>query len=71
MNTSNPSFFRSIANMLRRSPWLVAPLYSIVRFTRPKYSLGAVGVIFNEHHQVLLVEHVFHPKTHGAYRGAG
>jgi len=25
--------------------------------------MGAVGILFNEHGEVLLVEHVFHPKT--------
>jgi 8-oxo-dGTP pyrophosphatase MutT (NUDIX family) len=66
MNTSNPTsspFFRSVAGFLRKHTWLGIPLYVIVRFFRPKYSLGAVGVIFNTQGQVLLVEHVFHPKT--------
>jgi len=66
MNTSqsNPKpFFRTIAQILRRNTWLGIPIYVIIRFFRPKYSLGAVGVIFNSQSQVLLVEHVFHPKT--------
>lgn len=66
MNTSqtnsNP-IFRKIAQFLRKNTWIGIPLHIIIRFFRPKYSLGAVGVIFNSHRQVLLVEHVFHPKT--------
>ncbi len=37
--------------------------YRVVRFFQPKYSLGAVGVIFNDAGEVLLVEHAFHPQT--------
>ena len=33
------------------------------RFLQPKVTMGAVGVVFNEHGQILLVEHTFHPKT--------
>jgi ADP-ribose pyrophosphatase YjhB (NUDIX family) len=32
-----------------------------IRFLQPKYTVGVVGVIFNEKGQILLVEHVFHP----------
>lgn len=37
--------------------------YWVYRFFRPKYSMGAVGVLFNAQGQVLLVEHAFHPRT--------
>lgn len=37
--------------------------YRVYRFFRPKYSMGAVGVLFNAQGQVLLVEHAFHPHT--------
>lgn len=66
MNISNqtPSpFYRTIATIFRKHTWLGIPLYTMIRLFRPKYSLGAVGVIFNSERQVLLVEHVFHPKT--------
>jgi 8-oxo-dGTP diphosphatase len=32
------------------------------RSTRPKFTVGVVGVVFNAEQQVLLVEHVFHPQ---------
>jgi 8-oxo-dGTP diphosphatase len=48
--------------ILRRFHWLVAILYRIVRLFQPKFSAGAVGVLFNKEGQVLLVEHAFHPK---------
>lgn len=66
MNTfhSTPKpFFRFIAQFLRKNTWIGIPIYVIIRLFRPKYSLGAVGVVFNSQKQVLLVEHVFHPKT--------
>lgn len=60
---SQISFFRFVANLLRRNTWLGVPLNSIIRLSRPKYTIGAVGVLFNSQGQVLLVEHVFHPET--------
>ena len=57
------SFFRSIATVLRKNTWLGIPLHGLIRLSRPKYTMGAVGVLFNARGQVLLVEHVFHPKT--------
>lgn len=55
--------FRRLAHFLRRLPWLLIIPYWVFRFFRHKYSLGAVGIIFNAQGQILLVEHVFHPKT--------
>ncbi len=37
-------------------------LYHLYRVFQPKYTMGVVGVIMNSSDQVLLVEHVFHPK---------
>lgn len=62
-NSQSSAFFRSIANILRKNTWIVNPLHGLIRLSRPKYTMGAVGVIFNTNRQVLLVEHVFHPKT--------
>lgn len=53
---------RKTANFLRRTPWLMAITYTIVRFFQPKHTIGVVGAVFNEKQQILLVEHVFHPK---------
>lgn len=50
------------AKALRRVPFLLRMAQSIWRSFQGKYSLGVVGVILNQENQVLLVEHVFHPK---------
>jgi 8-oxo-dGTP diphosphatase len=55
--------FRRLAHILRHFPWMLVLPYWIYRFFRPKYSLGAIGILFNPQGDVLLVEHVFHPKT--------
>lgn len=53
---------RQIATTIRRFPYLLYLPHMIYRFLRPKYTMGVVGILFNEAHQVLLVEHVFHAK---------
>ncbi len=63
INSQSSTFFRSIATILRNNTWLGIPLHGFIRLSRPKYTIGAVGVLFNSQGQVLLVEHVFHPKT--------
>ncbi|MCU0496933.1 MAG: NUDIX domain-containing protein [Anaerolineae bacterium] len=52
-----------IANALKRVPWIIAIGHFVWRLFQPKYTIGVAGVIFNEHGQVLLVEHVLHPLT--------
>ncbi len=54
-------FVRRLAGFLRRYPWVVGSARGVFRLTRPKYSVGVVGVVFNDENRVLLVEHVFHP----------
>ena len=54
---------RKIAYMLRRAPWLMIVPYALWRLLQPKYTLGVVGVVFNDEGHILLVEHAFHPKT--------
>jgi len=56
------SWRHNLAQALRRRPWVMKPLLIAYRWTRPKYTLGVAGVVFNERRQVLLVEHVLHPK---------
>ena len=56
-------FVRRLAGFLRRNPWVVVRARGLWRLTRPKYSVGVVGVVFNDDHHVLMVEHVFHPYT--------
>jgi len=51
---------QSLASVIRRFPGLLTIPYHTYRFFQPKYSVGVVGVVFNEVGQVLLVEHVFH-----------
>ena len=48
--------------ILRRAPRLVYLGARVYRIFQPKYSIGVVGILFNEDGRLLLVEHVFHPK---------
>jgi len=50
------------ALMISRVPGLIGLSFPVYRFFRPKYSMGVVGVLFNDDGEVLLVEHVFHPR---------
>ncbi len=52
---------RRVAEVLQKAPWIVGAARSIWRLGQPKFTAGAVGVVFNPQRQVLLVEHVFHP----------
>jgi ADP-ribose pyrophosphatase YjhB (NUDIX family) len=40
---------------------MLVPYYTY-RFFQPKYSVGVIGVVLNQASEVLLVEHVFHPR---------
>jgi ADP-ribose pyrophosphatase YjhB (NUDIX family) len=42
-------------------PWIMVPARKLWRLRQPKFSAGVVGVVVNDQHEVLLVEHVFHP----------
>jgi 8-oxo-dGTP pyrophosphatase MutT (NUDIX family) len=50
-----------LALFVRKFPFTVAIAQALFRLTRPRFSVGAVGVVFNDADQVLLVEHIFHP----------
>jgi len=51
-----------IANWVRRAPWSMHLLQmGWRRFGQPWITVGALGAVFNEAGQVLIVEHVFHP----------
>ncbi len=52
---------RRLAAFLQKMPWIVVVARVFWRMTQPKFSAGAVGVVFDEAGRVLLVEHVFHP----------
>lgn len=58
-----PSFWRRLSHILRRNPWVMAFAYRLVRWLQTKYTIGVVGVIFDDKQRILLVEHVFHPKV--------
>lgn len=52
---------RRVAQLLQKAPWIINVARLLWRVQQPKFTAGAVGVVFNEQGQVLLVEHVFHP----------
>jgi len=52
---------RQVAQTVRKVPLLVIGARWLWRLARPKFSMGVVGVMFNESGEVLMVEHVFHP----------
>jgi ADP-ribose pyrophosphatase YjhB (NUDIX family) len=54
---------------LRRFPWLFTIAHAFWRLFQAKYSVGAVGVVFNEEDKVLLAKHAFHPKYPWALPG--
>jgi 8-oxo-dGTP diphosphatase len=55
------TFWRQVANIVQRAPWLVYTARAIWRIRQPRFTAGVVAVVFNELGQILLVEHVFHP----------
>ena len=52
----------TLAATIRRFPALLHIPYRAYRLIQPRYTLGVVGVLFNDAGKLLLVEHVFHPK---------
>jgi 8-oxo-dGTP pyrophosphatase MutT (NUDIX family) len=52
----------TIATLLERLPWIGIVGVVGYRLFQPWRTIGAVGVVLNEHDEMLLVEHVFHPK---------
>src|SRR5438874_1163879 len=60
--TLNDTHKRRIAAILRRAPWISQIGQVLWRLGRPWVTIGAVGVVFNDRGQMLLVEHVFHPQ---------
>ena len=52
---------RRLADWLQRFPPLRWGLKLAVWLFAPRHQVGAVGVVFNNAGQVLLVEHVFRP----------
>ena len=55
------SLKRTLARWLQRFPPLRWGLMLAVKLLVPRHQVGAVGVVFNDAGQILLVEHVFRP----------
>ena len=53
---------RQFVSLVRRLPWLIKGAYYVYRRFQRRYSVGVVGILWNERGEVLLVEHVFHPQ---------
>lgn len=51
-----------IANLIRRYPFIIRLPYLLYRRFQTRYTIGVVGVLFNEVGHILIVEHVFHPE---------
>jgi 8-oxo-dGTP diphosphatase len=58
---TDKTFWRNVANLLRRMPWIVNVGRVVWGFSRARFSAGVIGVVFDDNGHVLLVEHVFHP----------
>jgi 8-oxo-dGTP diphosphatase len=54
-------FKRKLSQLLRRAAPLRWSMLLAVYLFGPRHHVGAVGVVFNDQGQVLLVEHVFRP----------
>jgi ADP-ribose pyrophosphatase YjhB (NUDIX family) len=54
------NFRRTVAQLIQKYPFITRIPYSMYKIIQPKFSMGVVGVVFNEDGQVLLAEHVFH-----------
>jgi 8-oxo-dGTP diphosphatase len=54
-------FRHRMAQTIRRIPGLIRLMYYPYRLVQPKYTVGVIGIVFNDEDKVLLVEHVFHP----------
>lgn len=46
--------------LISRYPHMARTTQQVYRRFQPRVTVGAVGVLFNDEHEVLLVEHVFH-----------
>lgn len=56
------NFRNRLALFLRRFPLLIRLIYYAYRIIQPKFTIGVTGIVFNKSGQVLLVEHLFHPR---------
>lgn len=49
-----------IAAAIKHFPFVLSLLHTLVRLTRPRFTAGVTGVLFNSLGEVLIVEHVYH-----------
>jgi 8-oxo-dGTP diphosphatase len=52
-----------IARWLKQASWMSDGMRFVLQLTQPRFTAGVVGVVLNVKGEVLLVEHVFHPRT--------
>ncbi|PJF44218.1 MAG: hypothetical protein CUN55_05135 [Phototrophicales bacterium] len=52
---------RSLGDVIQRFPIMAKLLTTVYRMSLSRFTVGAVGVLFDEKDRVLLVEHRFHP----------
>ena len=51
---------RQVAAAVKRFPLILGMMSTVWRITRPRFSAGVIGVLFNSRGEVLIVEHVYH-----------
>ncbi len=51
---------RRIASAIDRFPFALRFAHGVWRLTRPHFTAGVIGVLFNSRGEVLVVEHVYH-----------
>ncbi len=57
------------AKFFRRFPQLITFARFFYKLTRPRFTVGVVGIVRNDKNEYLLVEHVFHPRTPWGFPG--
>lgn len=50
-----------VAALFRRMPWLGVIGTKVWRLRQARYTVGAVGVVYDDAGRILLLKHVFHP----------
>lgn len=58
-----------IAAAIKHFPVLLTILHTLVRLTRPRFTAGVTGVLFNSLGEVLIVEHVYHHSPQWGFPG--
>ena len=51
---------RQVAAAVKRFPLVLGVMHNVWRLTRPHFTAGVIGVVFNPLGEVLIVEHVYH-----------